>query len=210
MRMPNGFDAISNTATSSNGSSPRIRVRKLKSGGVTTKLPHQVLRRNERERKRVQQVNLGFIHLRDRVPHSATSKKLSKVETLREAARYIKHLQDLLQGTCDKPFEPLNINHETRNNHNNLCLTQENHNPSLDQQTNSSCHYACSTEPVYNHFNFTDHPYYKSQNSFNFHNSTLKSENELLHSTSVYSSTSTASPFSCNEITRFQHTDYVL
>ncbi|VDO17755.1 unnamed protein product, partial [Brugia timori] len=111
MRMRNAFNTMSNTATSSDSTS-RIRLRKSKTGGTTTKLPHQVLRRNERERKRVQQVNLGFIHLRDRVPHSATSKKLSKVETLREAARYIKHLQDLLQGTSDKPFEPLNTNQE--------------------------------------------------------------------------------------------------
>lgn len=49
------------------------------------------------------------------MPHSATSKKLSKVETLREAARYIKHLQDLLQGTCDKPFEPLAATGESNN-----------------------------------------------------------------------------------------------
>uniref|UniRef100_A0A914S4U1 BHLH domain-containing protein n=2 Tax=Parascaris TaxID=6254 RepID=A0A914S4U1_PAREQ len=83
------------------------RLRKTKNGGVANKLPHQVLRRNERERKRVQQVNLGFVHLRDRVPQSTSSKKLSKVETLREAARYIKHLQDILRGECDKPFEPL-------------------------------------------------------------------------------------------------------
>uniref|UniRef100_F1L636 Achaete-scute 5 n=2 Tax=Ascaris TaxID=6251 RepID=F1L636_ASCSU len=83
------------------------RLRKTKNGGVANKLPHQVLRRNERERKRVQQVNLGFVHLRDRVPQSTSSKKLSKVETLREAARYIQYLQDILRGDCDKPFEPL-------------------------------------------------------------------------------------------------------
>lgn len=33
-----------------------IKIRKTKSGGIANKLPHQVLRRNERERKRVQQV----------------------------------------------------------------------------------------------------------------------------------------------------------
>ncbi|KAM3718335.1 Helix-loop-helix protein [Dirofilaria immitis] len=117
---------MSNAATSSNTTN-RIRLRRSKAGSVTTKLPHQVLRRNERERKRVQQVNLGFINLRDRVPHSATSKKLSKVETLREAARYIKHLQDLLQGTSDKPFEPLNSNHESQICHENQCYTDDNH-----------------------------------------------------------------------------------
>lgn len=42
------------TATATTGGTERLR--KTKSGGVATKLPHQVLRRNERERKRVQQV----------------------------------------------------------------------------------------------------------------------------------------------------------
>uniref|UniRef100_A0A0N5AG64 BHLH domain-containing protein n=1 Tax=Syphacia muris TaxID=451379 RepID=A0A0N5AG64_9BILA len=81
------------------------RARKTKGTGVASKLPHQVLRRNERERKRVQQVNLGFISLRDRVPQSSTSKKLSKVETLREAARYIRHLQELLKMPVNSESE---------------------------------------------------------------------------------------------------------
>ncbi|CAI4224325.1 unnamed protein product [Auanema sp. JU1783] len=57
----------------------------------------QKLRRNERERRRVHQVNLGFNTLRDRVPHpKGTKQKLSKVETLREAARYIEYLRSIL------------------------------------------------------------------------------------------------------------------
>lgn len=55
MRMRNAFNTMSNTAISNNPTN-RIRLRKSKVGGAATKLPHQVLRRNERERKRVQQV----------------------------------------------------------------------------------------------------------------------------------------------------------
>uniref|UniRef100_A0A1I7WBP2 BHLH domain-containing protein n=1 Tax=Heterorhabditis bacteriophora TaxID=37862 RepID=A0A1I7WBP2_HETBA len=54
------------------------------------------LRRNERERKRVHQVNHGFDLLRTRVPKASANKKLSKAETLREAVRYIQYLQSLL------------------------------------------------------------------------------------------------------------------
>ncbi|XP_075404078.1 achaete-scute homolog 2 [Tenrec ecaudatus] len=52
-----------------------------------------VARRNERERNRVKLVNLGFQALRQHVPHGGASKKLSKVETLRSAAEYIRALQ---------------------------------------------------------------------------------------------------------------------
>ncbi|XP_044538034.1 achaete-scute homolog 2 [Gracilinanus agilis] len=55
-----------------------------------------VARRNERERNRVKLVNLGFQALRQHVPSGAASKKLSKVETLRSAAQYIRALQQLL------------------------------------------------------------------------------------------------------------------
>ncbi|KAF8770873.1 achaete-scute homolog 1-like [Argiope bruennichi] len=63
-----------------------------------------VARRNERERNRVRQVNLGFATLRQHVPNGAKSKKMSKVETLRSAVQYIKQLQRLLndeEGTLD-------------------------------------------------------------------------------------------------------------
>ncbi|EFO26113.1 helix-loop-helix DNA-binding domain-containing protein [Loa loa] len=205
MRMRNAFNTMPNTATSSDSAS-RIRLRKSKAGGAMTKLPHQVLRRNERERKRVQQVNLGFIHLRDRVPHSATSKKLSKVETLREAARYIKHLQDLLQGTCDKPFEPLNTNQESRHCHDSPCFSEENHYPLQDQAT-GICQFACNSEPFYYQSPHAHDSslYYKSPTSFNPNNTVVKPENESLN-TSSYSSSS----LSFTEITRFQRTDYVL
>ncbi|WKX97645.1 hypothetical protein Q1695_013369 [Nippostrongylus brasiliensis] len=53
-------------------------------------------RRNARERNRVHQVNHGFDLLRTRVPKAVINKKLSKADTLREAARYIQYLQSLL------------------------------------------------------------------------------------------------------------------
>ncbi|CAI2341995.1 unnamed protein product [Caenorhabditis sp. 36 PRJEB53466] len=50
-------------------------------------------KRNERERKRVDQVNQWFLLLQERVPKTSGKKsKLSKVETLREATRYIAEL----------------------------------------------------------------------------------------------------------------------
>ncbi len=77
-----------------------------------TKHPVQVARRNARERNRVRQVNLGFVTLRNHVPSGAKNKKLSKVETLRQAASYIHYLQtvlnssDQLQPFCMPRTEP--------------------------------------------------------------------------------------------------------
>ncbi|BES99323.1 unnamed protein product [Nesidiocoris tenuis] len=70
--------------------------------------PTSVARRNARERNRVKQVNNGFATLRNHIPLSVaaalgasnggrgSSKKLSKVETLRLAVEYIRSLQDML------------------------------------------------------------------------------------------------------------------
>ena len=61
-------------------------------------LPAQVARRNERERNRVKQVNLGFATLREhvRLPNGSKNKKMSKVETLKGALDYIRRLQQML------------------------------------------------------------------------------------------------------------------
>nr|SPI33864.1 ASH [Paravelia bullialata] len=75
--------------------------------------PASVARRNARERNRVKQVNNGFATLRSHIPVSVaaalgastagtgrgSSKKLSKVETLRLAVEYIRSLQDLLDDS---------------------------------------------------------------------------------------------------------------
>ena len=56
-----------------------------------------VTKRNERERNRVRLVNQGFTCLRQKIPFAHGRKRLSKVETLRYAVDYIKHLQCVIQ-----------------------------------------------------------------------------------------------------------------
>ncbi|XP_050971533.1 achaete-scute homolog 1b [Labeo rohita] len=74
--------------------------RRLTFNGLGYAIPQQqpmaVARRNERERNRVKQVNMGFQTLRQHVPNGAANKKMSKVETLRSAVEYIRALQQLL------------------------------------------------------------------------------------------------------------------
>lgn len=67
--------------------------------------PTAVARRNERERNRVRLVNEGFSCLRQRIPFIPEKKKLSKVETLRYAVAYIKHLQCVIQEHDAKIME---------------------------------------------------------------------------------------------------------
>ncbi|XP_056654796.1 achaete-scute homolog 4 [Monodelphis domestica] len=68
--------------------------------------PAFIQKRNERERQRVRCVNEGYARLRDHLPRELVEKRLSKVETLRAAIGYIKHLQSLLDrhslGACGK------------------------------------------------------------------------------------------------------------
>uniref|UniRef100_A0A8C6KIB0 Achaete-scute family bHLH transcription factor 4 n=1 Tax=Nothobranchius furzeri TaxID=105023 RepID=A0A8C6KIB0_NOTFU len=58
--------------------------------------PAFIQKRNERERHRVRCVNEGYARLREHLPHEFEEKRLNKVETLRAAIDYIKHLQSLL------------------------------------------------------------------------------------------------------------------
>lgn len=60
--------------------------------------PASVSRRNARERRRVKQVNDGFVVLREHVPKGQKNKKLSKVETLKAAIDYIQQLSTMLGG----------------------------------------------------------------------------------------------------------------
>ncbi|XP_010900534.1 achaete-scute homolog 3 [Esox lucius] len=55
--------------------------------------PAFIRKRNERERQRVRCVNEGYARLREHLPQEFEDKRLSKVETLRAAIDYIKHLQ---------------------------------------------------------------------------------------------------------------------
>ncbi|XP_022072134.1 achaete-scute homolog 5-like [Acanthochromis polyacanthus] len=59
--------------------------------------PAFIQKRNERERQRVKCVNQGYAKLRDHLPGRSADKRLSKVETLRAAIRYIKYLQGLVE-----------------------------------------------------------------------------------------------------------------
>uniref|UniRef100_A0A8D1Z289 TMEM9 domain family member B n=1 Tax=Sus scrofa TaxID=9823 RepID=A0A8D1Z289_PIG len=58
--------------------------------------PAFIRKRNERERQRVKGVNDGYAQLRHHLPEQYLDKRLSKVETLRAAIKYINYLQALL------------------------------------------------------------------------------------------------------------------
>ncbi|CAJ0916425.1 unnamed protein product [Ranitomeya imitator] len=59
--------------------------------------PSYVRKRNERERQRVKCVNEGYARLRRHLPQDYTEKRLSKVQTLRAAIKYICRLQEALR-----------------------------------------------------------------------------------------------------------------
>uniref|UniRef100_A0A1I7UU89 BHLH domain-containing protein n=1 Tax=Caenorhabditis tropicalis TaxID=1561998 RepID=A0A1I7UU89_9PELO len=59
--------------------------------------------RNERERKRVHQVNDGFEALRGRLQPKNHTKKWSKADTLRQAVKYITYLQQQLNQEPPQP-----------------------------------------------------------------------------------------------------------
>lgn len=65
--------------------------------------PAFIQKRNERERQRVKCVNQGYAKLRDHLPGQSGDKRLSKVETLRAAISYIKHLQGLVELEASPP-----------------------------------------------------------------------------------------------------------
>ncbi|XP_069488833.1 achaete-scute homolog 5 [Ambystoma mexicanum] len=63
--------------------------------------PAFIQKRNERERQRVKCVNEGYARLRGHLPGALSEKRLSKVETLRAAIKYIQYLQDILNSSPD-------------------------------------------------------------------------------------------------------------
>lgn len=77
------------------------------------KPPHLVAKRNERERRRVQQVNSAFSVLRKTVPVENRNKRLSKVKTLQRAIEYIESLTGLLSslGAEMPPLSSLHGHH---------------------------------------------------------------------------------------------------
>lgn len=62
----------------------------------------KTIKRNERERNRVETVNRGFETLRRHVPAAATVKKMSKVNILTEAVDYIMNLKLMLDQTSSE------------------------------------------------------------------------------------------------------------
>lgn len=62
---------------------------------------------NQRERKRMRTINDAFDGLRCRIPDAKEDKKMSKVDTLRMAIKYINKLTELLQA-CDSGLEEVN------------------------------------------------------------------------------------------------------
>ena len=62
---------------------------------------YAIARRNERERNRVRHINSTFDNLRKHLPCSGRKRKLSKVDTLKTAVKYINHLQQILESTSD-------------------------------------------------------------------------------------------------------------
>nr|XP_027197179.1 protein atonal homolog 7-A-like [Dermatophagoides pteronyssinus] len=75
----------------------------LKSKSTYKHIPHRekpvhlVAKRNARERKRVQAVNMAFMRLRRCVPVENRTKRLSKVKTLHRAIEYIAALDSILK-----------------------------------------------------------------------------------------------------------------
>ena len=63
-----------------------------------------IRKRNEREMIRGRHVNEGYARLREHLPNEPTEKRMSKVETLRAAIRYIRKLEGLLERTTETTF----------------------------------------------------------------------------------------------------------
>lgn len=149
-----------------------------------------VARRNARERNRVKQVNNGFATLRQHIPVNiaqtfgsnnstgrGVSKKLSKVETLRLAVEYIRHLQSMLNDaeTQSESEAKGNENHlvenhnyaENYNNYNNYPVLIPT--PSSSEVSSSPSHSQTSEESSFYH-----------QHSYNNFESKSPEDEELL------------------------------
>ncbi|XP_015782019.1 achaete-scute complex protein T4 [Tetranychus urticae] len=73
-------------------------------------------KRNERERNRVKLVNIGFQTLRQHIPDGCKS-KMSKVETLRSAVKYIRFLESVLDDDAQSTTDG-----QVSSSTNSLCL----------------------------------------------------------------------------------------
>uniref|UniRef100_A0A8C2EDR8 BHLH domain-containing protein n=1 Tax=Cyprinus carpio TaxID=7962 RepID=A0A8C2EDR8_CYPCA len=85
--------------------------------------PAFIHKRNERERQRVRCVNEGYARLREHLPQEFEDKRLSKVETLRAAINYIKHLQHLLEVSLPQGMPKCNVESKSNDFYKNHGVT---------------------------------------------------------------------------------------
>lgn len=128
----------------------------------------KVARRNARERNRVKQVNCGFEILRNQIPTAAKNKKMSKVDTLRHAVDYIRHLKDMLSDNCDD-VATLDIKSETSDDNEDKDLIPAD----AFAQTHLTNHAVMTSSPQ-----LANHQMQHHQNSIN--SSVLMSPNSIM------------------------------
>ena len=113
----------------------------------------KTIKRNERERNRVETVNRGFETLRMHVPTAAQVKKMSKVNILTQAVDYIMYLQQVLEETSQmtpvqtmttSPVSPVWSHHQQQ--------AQYHHHQYQSPVT--------PVAPVYHHDSSSSHGYY--------------------------------------------------
>ena len=87
----------------------------------------KTIKRNERERRRVEVVNKGFETLRQHVPNAAPVKKMSKVGILNEAMEYIQYLKTVLVTSSSSSSEPVLLNYTQHIPYHHLPYHQSDH-----------------------------------------------------------------------------------
>ncbi|XP_069797565.1 achaete-scute homolog 5-like [Narcine bancroftii] len=101
--------------------------------------PAFIQKRNERERQRVKCVNEGYARLRDHLPGALAEKRLSKVETLRAAVRYIKYLQDLLSHNPESPQQSTEDSQKNRKAHKPSSTNQDSNSDGESKHSSPDC-----------------------------------------------------------------------
>lgn len=102
------FISTNNNEHESEATSPmKIKVRR-KSGASFEEIQNQRVMANVRERQRTQSLNEAFAALRKVIP-TLPSDKLSKIQTLKLAAKYIEFLHQVLRSDLDKDDGAENI-----------------------------------------------------------------------------------------------------
>ncbi|XP_051172011.1 protein twist-like isoform X2 [Leptopilina boulardi] len=92
-------DNDSDDGDNSSSSSSKYKIRR-KNGATFEEIQNQRVIANVRERQRTQSLNQAFTDLRKKIP-TMPSDKLSKIQTLRLAARYIEFLSTVAQCPAD-------------------------------------------------------------------------------------------------------------